>query len=221
LQEYFLCLLVLKVLFLFLEFIFNKTNLFLTLISKLNSKVKFNFPIKKSLAILITSLLLFNSSGYILLYVSSLHFVKKYIIKAIDNNEFDKDIFLLTLSKKDIDEGKVSFQWIHSREFRFNGNMYDIKRNLSDEDSIRVYCYFDEKENLLEQLFRQFAKSENDKTKQKQNNINLLTFIGLFFHSGAIPFPKFAGTKITNIRVTAHEQFNSEVPTPPPQIFLA
>uniref|UniRef100_A0A832DJC6 Uncharacterized protein n=1 Tax=Ignavibacterium album TaxID=591197 RepID=A0A832DJC6_9BACT len=196
-------------------------NLFLTLMSKMFSKVKFNSHIKKSLAILITSLLLFNSSVYILLYVSSLHFVKKYIIKALDNNEYDKEIILLTISKKDIAEGKVSFQWIHSREFRFNGNMYDIKKNLSDEDSLRVYCYFDEKENLLEQLFHQFAKSENDKTKQKQNNINLFSFIGLFLNNNDISLTKPSGTKIIFLRVSCQQQFNKEVPTPPPQIFLA
>lgn len=196
-------------------------NLFLTLINKLNSKVKFNFYIKKSLVILITVLLLFNSSGYIFLYVSSLHFVKKYIIKALDNNEYDKEIFLLTLSKKDIAEGKISFKWIHSREFRYNGNMYDIKKNLSDEDSLRVYCYFDEKENLLEQLFHKFAKSESDKSKQKQTNINILSFIGLFFHSDEICYSESVETNIISLKISVNDQFNFEVPTPPPQFFLA
>lgn len=195
--------------------------LFLTLKSKINSKVRFNFYIKKSLAILITALLLFNSSGYILLYVSSLHFVKKYILKALDNNEYDKEIFLLTLSKKDIAEGKISFKWFHSREFRYNGDMYDIKKNLSDEDSLRVYCYFDEKENLLEQLFHKFAKSEGDKSKQKHTNINLLSFIGLFFYSEEISFSESAGDYIIFLKISANEQFNSEIPTPPPQFFLA
>ncbi|MGQ9799697.1 MAG: hypothetical protein ACUVRG_10510 [Ignavibacterium sp.] len=182
--------------------------------------MKFNFKIKKSLAILIISLLLFNSSGYILLYLSSLHFVKKYVINALDNNEYDKEIFLLTLSKKDIAKGKVSFKWIHSREFRYNGNMYDIKKNISDEDSLRVYCYFDEKENLLEQLFHKFAKSESDKSKQKQININLLSFIGLFFNSETITSYRFIGTKIMSLTIYFQEQFNFEVPTPPPQILL-
>lgn len=180
--------------------------------------MKFNE--KKSIAILITFLLLFNSSGYILLYVSSLHFVKKYIIKALDSNEYDKEIFLLTLSKKDIAEGKISFKWIHSREFRYNGNMYDIKKNLSDEDSLRVYCYYDNTENLLEQLFHKFSNSESDKSKQKQFNINLLSFIGLFFYSKEISFPEFAGNNIIVPKISFYDQFNSEVSTPPPQIFL-
>lgn len=196
-------------------------NLFLTLKSELNSKVRFNFYIKKSLAILITALLLFNSSGYILLYFSSLHFIKKYIIKALDNDEYEKEIFLLTLSNKDIAEGKISFKWIHSREFRYNGNMYDIKKNLSDEDSLRVYCYFDDKENLLEQLFHKFAKSESDKSKQKQTNINLLSFIGLFFYSEGISFSESVGTNIIFLKISVNDQFNSEIPTPPPQFFLA
>lgn len=195
-------------------------NSFLTLFCKLVSKVKIYFNIKNYLAILIISLLLFNSSGYILLYVSSLHFVKKYIINALDNNEYDKEIFLLTISKKDIADGKVSFKWIHSREFRYNGNMYDIKKNLSDEDSLRFYCYFDEKENLLEQLFHKFAKSESDKSKQKQININLLSFIGLFFNSETTTSYRFMGTKIMSPTIYFQEQFNFEVPTPPPQILL-
>lgn len=176
--------------------------------------------IKKSLSIFIISLLLFNSSGYILLYISSLHFVKKHIIKAIDRNEYDKEIFLLTLSKKDIADGKIAFQWIHSREFRYNGKMYDIKKNLSDNDSLRVYCYYDEKENLLEELFHKFAKSESEKSKQKNNNINLLSFIGLFCYSDNPSIPNLEGLQIPSYPNTYYDQFITDVPTPPPQNFL-
>lgn len=182
--------------------------------------MKFNCHLKKYFSIFIISLLLFNSSGYVILYISSLHFVKKHIIKAIDRNEYDKEILLLTLSKKDIDDGKIDFQWIHSREFRHNGKMYDIKKNISDEDSIRVYCYYDEKENLLEQLFHQFAKSENEKSKQKNNTLNLLSFIGLFCYSDNPSIPKLVGTHILYNLNIFYDQFRTEVPTPPPQNLL-
>ncbi|WP_337866427.1 hypothetical protein [Ignavibacterium sp.] len=180
--------------------------------------MNFIFHIKKSLATFIISLLLINSSGYILLYISSLHFVKKHIIEAIDRNEYDEEIFLLTLSKKDISEGKISFKWLDSREFRYNGKMYDIKKNISDEDSIRVYCYYDEKEHIIESLFNFYSEKRSNDNKNS-NNISLVFFLSLFLSKNISVDSElvFLGELKTHNK---HEfsNFISDVLTPPPQI---
>ncbi|MDZ7626016.1 MAG: hypothetical protein U5J96_16410 [Ignavibacteriaceae bacterium] len=35
-------------------------------------------------------------------------------------------IELLIFNKEDIENNKIDFRWIHSREFKYNGDMYDI-----------------------------------------------------------------------------------------------
>ncbi len=164
-------------------------------------------------------MLIFNSSGYLLLYITSTHFVKKFVIKKLLNHELDHEIILLAISKKDIQSKKVSFEWIHSKEFRFNGKMYDIKNNLSDNDSLRFYCYYDDKENLLEELFYKYSTSEKE-TKKHTNSINFISFLSLFLSDDKYFEINFTGTKLIFVAVNQLTEPLIDVPTPPPQFFL-
>lgn len=178
-----------------------------------------NINLKNFLSVIIISILLLNSSGYILLYISSTHFVKNYVIKKLLNSELDKEIILFSISKSDIEENKVSFKWIHSGEFRFNGKMYDIKKNLSDADSLRFLCYYDDKENLLEDLLYRYSKSENENNKQR-GSINILTFIGLFLEKESSFKTIFTYTNLSLVLIENPIRQTSEILTPPPQFLL-
>lgn len=164
-------------------------------------------------------MLIFNCSGYLLLYITSTHFVKKLVIKKLLNHELDHEIILLKISKKDIESKKVSFEWIHSKEFRFNGKMYDIKKNLSDNDSLRFYCYYDDKENLLEELFHKYSDSEKE-TKKHRNSINLISFLSLFLSDDKYFEINFTVTKFIFVAMNQLTEPLIDVPTPPPQFFL-
>lgn len=178
-----------------------------------------NSSIKKITSLFIISLILFNSSGYILLYISSTPLVKKYVIKKLLGGEYDKEIILLSISRKDITENRVSFKWIHSKEFRFNGKMYDIKKNLSDSDSLRFYCYYDEKENLLEELFNRYLKDDKEKSKNRVGNFNFLAFVGLVTdNSLQLVLPD--GLRFLPITYNLASQTFIDVLTPPPQELL-
>ncbi len=175
-----------------------------------------NLSLKKAITLIVISVLLLNSSGYILFYISTTHLIKKYIIKKVLGGDFDKEIILLSISRQDIDNNKVSFKWIHSREFRFNGKMYDIKSNLSDKDSLRFYCYYDEKENLLEELFNKHSDTEKDNNKLKKFS-NLFSFIGVFLTSGNA-FNHFFQSEIYLVYlITSFQQPFMPIITPPPQ----
>ncbi|WP_041294118.1 hypothetical protein [Ignavibacterium album] len=177
---------------------------------------RFNFP-KNYIAFAIISILLFNSSGYLILFISSTHFVKKIVHEKLLDEELKDEITLLSISKKDIAENKISFQWVDSREFRFNGKIYDIKKNLSDADSLRFLCYYDDKENLLEELFHSFSKSEIERNKDRSNQISLLTFLGLYIQKPAQLMVDFYSHKIQLCYFNQTNQFFAEVITPPPQ----
>lgn len=173
--------------------------------------------LKNFIAFAIISILLFNSSGYLILFISSTHFIKKIVYEKLLNDELKDEIILLSVSKKDLAENKISFQWIDSREFRLNGKMYDIKRNLSDADSLRFLCYYDDDENLLEELFHSFSKSETERNKDRSNQISLWTFLGLFIQKPAQLLVDFSSHKIQIYHFNQSNQFFAEVITPPPQ----
>lgn len=140
-------------------------------------------------------------------------------MKKLLGGEFDKEIILLSISKKDIEQSRVSFKWIHSKEFRFNGKLYDIKRNISDSDSLRFYCYYDNKENLLEELFNKYSKDEKEKNKSRVNNFIFFSFIGLIAND---LFPSIPADGITYLPSSNSiiKQIIIDVLTPPPQYLL-
>lgn len=173
---------------------------------------------KNFFSFLIISILLLNSSGYLFIYISSTQIVKKIVFEKLLSNKLDNEIVLLSFSKKDIHENKISFQWIDSREFRFNGKMYDVKQNLSDKDSLRFLCYFDDKENLLEELFHTFSKSESERNKDRSNQINLWSFLGLFINQPVQLLFDFNSYKIQCTYPDQSNQFFVDVITPPPQV---
>lgn len=175
--------------------------------------------LKNILVYFLVSVFLFNSSGYFLLYISSIHFVKKLVISQLSNDELNHEIILLSIGRKDIQNKKVTFQWVHSKEFRFNGKMYDIKKNFSDNDSLRFYCYYDDKENLLEELFNKFSKGEKESNKNRPNNFNFLTFIGLLFDSSSMLI-LFDGIYYSSILPFHFTSTIIDVLTPPPQDLL-
>lgn len=62
-------------------------------------------------------------------------------------------IEMLVFNKEDILEGKIDFRWIHSREFKYNGDMYDIVKKEENDKQLIVYCINDTKEKKLEEEF--------------------------------------------------------------------
>lgn len=140
-------------------------------------------------------------------------------MKKLIGGEFDEEIILLSISRKDIEANRVAFKWVHSKEFKYNGKMYDIKKNLSDADSLRFYCYYDKEENLLEELFNKYLKDDKENSKNRSGSFNFLFFIGLVIdNSLQIVLPD--GLRFLPITYNLASQTYVDVLTPPPQKLL-
>jgi hypothetical protein len=162
-------------------------------------------------------LLLFNSGVNVLLYFSSTKIVKKTIHYLIENDELEKELMILSISKKDIEEKIVKFEWVEEKEFRYNGMMYDVKKDLSDNDSLRFLCYLDEHENLLEKLFSRFSDSNKDKTSSQPQKFVFAPFLGLFYQkTECMSYSTQGITFSSEISYKIIHNFK-KVPTPPPQ----
>lgn len=161
--------------------------------------------------------LLFNSGIYLLLYFSSTKIVKKTIHYLIENDELEKEMMLLSISRNDIEEKIVKFEWIEDKEFRYNGMMYDVKKDLSDNDSLRFLCYMDEHENLLEKIFNRFSESNKNKTSNQPQKFSFVPFLGLFYQKTECML--FSSQGITFSLEISYKIIHNfkEVLTPPPQ----
>src|SRR4030067_1306808 len=123
---------------------------------------------KKIIALIAALTLIYNSSGYVLVYQQLIHFTKVDIHSSIQKKEIDAEIILLSFKKSDIEKGKVDFKWKDKKEFRYNGGMYDIVEKTETEDSIHLYCFYDHKENLLEANFnKHFEREKKDKNSSR------------------------------------------------------
>lgn len=89
----------------------------------------------------------------------------------------DELIELIVFSKSDILNKKINFKWIHSREFKYNGDMYDIVEKEETETELIVYCINDTKEKKLEEEFEKKVHRNSLESKQRpiSNNLNFVS----------------------------------------------
>lgn len=75
-------------------------------------------------------------------------------------------IELLIFNKEDIENNKIDFRWIHSREFKYNGDMYDIVTKKETDSQLIVYVINDTKEKKLEEEFEKRVDKNSAEDKQ-------------------------------------------------------
>jgi hypothetical protein len=102
------------------------------------------------------------------------HLVKKEVkwkmIEGIDKEE-------LVLLKFTQEETKTLLNWKHSREFEFQGEMYDIVETVFTGDSVFYYCWWDHEEtHLNKQLNSLLAKAAGQQDQNKDRVKKLYQF---------------------------------------------
>jgi hypothetical protein len=100
--------------------------------------------LKKIFAISVLFFVLFNSMGYYILFELDKMMVKKEMRAKIS----DASAVLVCLKIEGGDENP-SFQRINKKEFRFNGRLYDIVREVDKGGSKVIFCIPDSKEDRL------------------------------------------------------------------------
>ena len=104
---------------------------------------------KKSLSILIAILFLYNSVGYLIAFKGLQYGIKKEIKTKIKGKLDDKELVLIKYPSHPDRQQKKLFHWKEENEFAYNGNMYDVVRQYTVNDTIYYYCINDTKENEL------------------------------------------------------------------------
>jgi hypothetical protein len=88
------------------------------------------------------------------------------------NPSEDELIELIILRKEDIIFNKLNYERIHSREFRLDGKMYDIVKEVDKDSLIHFYCINDKKEEKLEKEFHKKVEDNTAGKKQRSNDNN-------------------------------------------------
>ena len=124
--------------------------------------------LKRLFSILLISVILLPFSGTYLFFHFKEIQIKKEVNVFIQNKIEEKDIITLRFSDKEI---KTRLVWKHSREFIFEGNMYDIVDQGVDGNITWYRCYRDHKETrLIKKKEKLVARAiGNDPAQKKQS----------------------------------------------------
>jgi hypothetical protein len=178
----------------------------------------------KIIYLFLSVLFIYNSFGYLVLYFPARTIIKHTVFKSIEKKEIaPEDLSVLAFNINDLKAKKYDFKWEKpGKEFRFNGKMYDIEAEEIKDDSIYFNCYYDHKENLIEEMFTiHFSDHKKDKT---QNSIQRVILIGLYSEEIKNYNSKLQNRNVTNIPLQKTEAglLNpiNDVPTPPPRIIV-
>ena len=130
-------------------------------------------------------------------------------------------IELLIFNKNDIDNNKIDFRWIHSREFKYNGDMYDIVTKEETAEQLIVYVINDTKEKKLEEEFEKRVHKNSTEDKQR-STINSFNFISISepVRSEQIEIAITHKSVFSNLRTNSYKSLHLDIPSPPPRFVV-
>jgi len=178
----------------------------------------------KCVSIILTALFIYSSIGYLVLYFPARTVIKYFVQKSLQDNEIEKDrLCTLVFNINELKANKYDFIWEKpDKEFRFEGKMYDIENIEFKGDRIIYTCFYDHKENILEEFFAlQFSDHKKDKT---QNYFQRLVLAGIYSEEINNLNTNFDNQTVSNIPLQTTDagllNYISEVPNPPPRIIV-
>jgi len=142
------------------------------------------------------------------------HEVKWKIIQGLDKSE----LVLIQLSKAEMED---KLEWEHSKEFEFEGEMYDVVEFEETTDSVKYWCWWDHKETELNKNLADVVNSllGNHPERQEKEHKLISFYQSLFsekiYQWKALQFTKIS-TPISEYSFVSKVHINS-IPSPPPQ----
>ena len=96
--------------------------------------------------------------------------VKQQMIAGLDDRE-------LIILKFKISNTKSNLKWKHSKEFEYEGEMYDVVKSIVKGDTILYTCWWDNKETKLnKQLAHLIGDIIGNNPQNKENQKRLVSF---------------------------------------------
>lgn len=178
---------------------------------------------KKVTAVIAALILIYNTSGYVIVYQQLIMLTKYSNHLSIEKKQVKEKIILLSFLKSDIENKTIDFIWKHSREFKFNGSMYDIVERIDSADSVHFYCFLDKKENKLKADFnKHFEHNKGDqKNNSKGRTIAAQQLTDLFHSQLTSTEPVCFRQKYSSYLETTYQGNEPEIPSPPPKYIIA
>ena len=172
---------------------------------------------RKILAILMIGILLAPVLGTLAVFHLYRYQIRKEVTEIIIRGMKEEWVDLAFLSS----EINTKLKWKHSREFEFEGQMYDIVEQRIEGDTVIYTCYKDDKETRLnQQLDKSVARALGQDPVQKNRNERIANFFkNLYQPASVIWCPELFSNSTFNFELCPmnYLSFYISPPSPPPK----
>ena len=169
-------------------------------------------------SILILSLFLYNTIGFLAIHPFMSMYYKYLGMMRADMPSEEERIELLIFNKEDIENNKIGFRWIHSREFKYNGDMYDIVKKEETDKQLIVYVINDTKEKKLEEEFEKRVYKNSTENKHLPSIIKYSLSISEPVQQEQIGIAPVNETVFNYWRTDSYKSLHPDIPSPPPRL---
>ncbi|HZH86676.1 MAG TPA: hypothetical protein VFD77_05115 [Brumimicrobium sp.] len=145
--------------------------------------------------------------------------VKHRLMEGIPKDE----LIQFTFAKQDT---SILLDWKHSKEFEYQGEMYDIVKRYYSDDSVKYDLWWDHEETALNKKLAQLTNSLINQNPQEQSKTNYLAFVNktmLFEYLRVVlnaPFQKEETLKPFIDKTLNYSSRETEPISPPPQLIV-
>ncbi len=140
--------------------------------------------------------------------------IKKQLIHGIPKDQLVHLKFTVT-------ESKEVLRWEHSKEFEFNGQMYDVVETVINGDDITYICWPDNQETALNIRLNDLVdKAFGNSDKKHENENRLLQFVKSLYidhDEQQVYVLSYTIHSFTEHRSVPVDRFHSP-PVPPPEV---
>lgn len=124
---------------------------------------------KKSFSIFLILTFLFNTAGYLLIFLVLQSLLKNKAEEIFSANNLNPDKVIIAFANSDLQKGIPELKFFDDKEFLFKGKMYDIYEKAVTGDSTFFYCKADYEEDKLNLVFNETV--ENNSAHSQNNNV--------------------------------------------------
>jgi hypothetical protein len=174
--------------------------------------------VKRIATILLLTLFVYNTIGFLAIHPFLSMYYKYLGMMLADMPSEEEMIELLVFNKEDIEKGRLDFKWIHSREFKYNGDMYDIVSKEETEEQLIVHVINDTKEKKLEEEFEKRIHKNSTENKHIPSIIKYSSSISEPVQSEQIEIRLALKSVFSYWRTDSYKSLHTDIPSPPPRL---
>jgi hypothetical protein len=168
--------------------------------------------LKKFFAILLITLLLFDTGGLIILFRIQQETIREEAEKFIDSKLPSENIYLIIVNRSDLNSASGLIFKREKKEFWYKDKLYDVVKVKESRDRFYIYCLNDQEEESILNGICAFVNHNQD------NKLISLIYLPYYFAEEYMAFTPCSRVEL--IGQCEHNYYKSiptSIPTPPPR----